>query len=208
MPLHDIKQKDELNVMAIWHITETSDALLKLINLSKEDLQKVNNFRLEKRKQEWLASRVLLNDILGFYPQTDYSENGKPFLRNNELHISISHTNKYAAVCVSQHPTSLDIEICAERIERVINRFIHDNEKEYIPYEQRLEYYTIIWSAKEALFKYFDVPAVIFKEHFFVHPFKLSDIGVLTTEFNYKGISRKIKFKFEATKQYTLVYHL
>ena len=44
--------------ISIWEITETLEELLQLSNVMS-----TADFNTEKRKKEWLASRLLLNEI-------------------------------------------------------------------------------------------------------------------------------------------------
>ncbi len=149
--------------VAIWHLTENLDELLDLIELSSEDKQTISQFKLDKRKQEWICSRLLLKQLLNEYPQIGYSTNGKPYLKNSDLHISISHTNGYVAVCAAHSPTALDIEIGSPRVEKAASRFVHDDEWKFIQDDEKISFLTLIWSAKETLYKYFDEWGVVFR---------------------------------------------
>ncbi len=194
--------------LAVWHITEDVNQLLLLIKLSQSDAERFNTFKLDKRKKEWLASRILLQELLGHYPEIEYSENGKPYLKGVSSHISISHTHGFAAASISNQPTALDIEICSQRVEKVADRFMHTLEKENIDLKNRIAYFTVIWSAKETLYKHFDVFGVDFKEQFLVHPFKIEDNKVLSCEFHHQDVIQELKLQYEVNNQYTLVYNL
>jgi len=207
MPIYSEITKDEDSVV-IWHITEDVNELLRLINLSSEDAEILDAFKLDKRKNEWLASRILLQGLLKHYPEIEYSKNGKPYLRNSESCISISHTNNFAAVSLSKGPTALDIEVCAQRVEKVANRFVHPDEEKYIDVEKRLTYLTVLWSAKETLYKYFDVFGVSFKEQFLIHPFVIDKKGMFNCEFKHQNITQKLTLHYEVNNHYILVYKL
>ena len=81
-------------------------------------------------------------------------------------HISISHATNYVSVALSHQPTALDIEIASLRVEKIANRFVHTNEWTYLSTSQRLKHFTLIWSAKETLYKHFDIQGILFKEQF------------------------------------------
>ena len=88
--------------IAIWEITETLEELLQLSNtISTAD------FNTEKRKKEWLASRLLLNDINPNY-SISYNAFGAPELNNGSF-ISISHSKGLVAIIISQRQVGLDI---------------------------------------------------------------------------------------------------
>lgn len=208
MPLERIIENNQGNKVAIWHLTEDLDDLLSIIQLSEEDIATVNSFKLDKRKLEWVCSRLILKQLTNCYPKISYTTNGKPYLTDQEQHISISHTNKYVAVSVSNQPTALDIEIVSTRVERAAKRFVHDEESTFITTEALNDYLTLIWCAKETLYKYFDEFGVVFKEHFRINPFELAPVGQMHSYCNYKSYNKNLILKFEVTPNYTLVYHL
>jgi len=207
MPLYSKTEKGDGQVV-VWHITESVEELLLRIDLSDEDAKRLSTFRLDKRKKEWLASRILLQCIIGCYPNIEYDKNGKPNLKGSKLCISISHTNGFAAVCVSNKPTAVDIEICSQRVEKVADRFVHPSEEAYVDDGVRTVYYTVLWSAKEALYKYYNVFGVIFKEQFIVHPFAIEKQNELSCEFHQEDVIQELKLHYEVNDKYTLVYNL
>ncbi|WP_430815809.1 4'-phosphopantetheinyl transferase superfamily protein [Carboxylicivirga sp. RSCT41] len=192
--------------VAIWKIDESSDELLSVLDISESDKLRLGTFKLERRKKEWLAARLLLQKMLGKYPEILYGGNGKPQLACESSYISISHTASYAAISVSDKPTALDIEICSERVEKVADRFVHNSEWEYIDKDEQSQYCTVLWCAKEAMYKHFDVFGVEFKEQFIVMPFDLKNEGRLQSEFINEGIIQKLALNFLINEDFTLVY--
>lgn len=95
---------------------------------------------------------------LNFEPIIKYSEKGKPFFPlNPQLYFSISHTNRYIALCFDSNPIGIDIEkqrICNQSI---ANRFFHKNEADYLSHiiDKNLkdQDFTKIWTLKEAYVK-------------------------------------------------------
>lgn len=206
MPLFDLKELDSCSTVAVWQITETVEELCALVDVPDSDKEKLETFKLDKRKQEWLATRVLLNKLLGFYPQIKYGENGKPFLGNSSYKISISHTKGYAAVCMSKHPTAIDIEIPSQRVNKISKRFVHPKEEAFIDDASRIKYLTILWSAKEALYKYYNIFGVEFKEQFLIYPFKLNDSRLLECNFTHNSVVHELQLRYELNEYYCIVY--
>lgn len=85
----------------IWKIEEPSEVLFALLQNRKEYLPQLELIRTEQRRREWLASRVLLQELTGGSALIAYHPNGAPYLSGSSLHISISHTKGYAAVPVT-----------------------------------------------------------------------------------------------------------
>ena len=76
----------------IWKIEESSEVLLSLLRNREEHLPQLELIRTEQRRREWLACRVLLQELTGGPVCVAYRPNGAPYLSGSSLHISISHT--------------------------------------------------------------------------------------------------------------------
>jgi len=208
MPIEQIINPSAQHKVAVWRVTESLDELLQLITLSTQDGETVNSFRLEKRKKEWLACRILLQHLIGKYPQIEYKKSGKPFLANHTYHISLSHTDGFVAASVSTQPTALDIEICSPRVEKVAQRYMHDKEWAFVDDNQHLSYLTLIWSAKETLFKHFDESMVVFKDHFRIAPFQLNSEGSFQASCFFYDETINLQLDYLHLPEFVLVYHL
>jgi phosphopantetheinyl transferase len=96
--------------------------------------------------------------LSGLLPGEDreilYNTHGKPFLREQRIHISLSHSGEFAAAIVSDHsPVGIDIEKEGPRILRVAERFMTPGELENARGEHFREKLYIHWCAKEAVYK-------------------------------------------------------
>jgi phosphopantetheinyl transferase len=110
----------------VWKIEESPDELLSRFEQRAADLLPAD-MRTEKRKQEWLAVRLLLKELLGEEARIAYQPNGAPCLPEKNLHISISHTKGYAAVILNgESPTGIDIEYLNDRVLKVRSRFMSE----------------------------------------------------------------------------------
>ena len=107
--------------------------------LSSNELSYLSTVKLEKRKKEFIASHSLLRmirrEILGFEnEEMFYNEYGKPSLTHLEFDFSISHTEGFVALLISDIPNvkiGVDIQkkfsnIKAEK--RVEERFLKNKE--------------------------------------------------------------------------------
>ena len=81
-----------------------------------------------------------------------YSKTGKPYIKDNPLYISISHSGDYAAAAVAESPVGIDIETVSIVKDSVKKRVCTDNEIKYIN-ETGVESFYKIWTYKEAFFK-------------------------------------------------------
>ncbi len=160
---HNINQHTRL---AVWRIEEPEDFFLEEVPL-KQDVT-----HPYKRLQH-LAGRYLLRVLFPDFPleEIQVADTKKPFLPGEHYHFSISHSGNFAAAIASSiSRVGIDIELITPRIERISAKFLAEGEKEFLRnwelFDQlRLELTTVIWSAKEALFKWYGAGKVDFREH-------------------------------------------
>lgn len=101
------------------------------------------------------AQQLLRYAFPGLTERYAHLESGRPFVPEMpECRISVSHSLHHVAVAVSfTGPVSgIDIEDNPERAERLAEKFVHEQEYAFIE-EGKLSF-GILWSAKEAVYKY------------------------------------------------------
>ena len=64
--------------------------------------------------------------------------------------ISLSHSRSYVAVIYSKYNVAIDIEEYRQQILKITSKFVRDDEKSVFT---NLEDLTVLWSAKETMFK-------------------------------------------------------
>ena len=137
--------------IGVWHITEEEGFFLKQVPVQREITHP------HKRLQH-LAGRLLLKEL---YPQFPVelirvADTRKPFLANEPFHFSISHCGDYAAALVSTaYRAGVDVELKNNRIDRIIHKFLSEAEQELLPADAFTETATLLWSAKESIYKWF-----------------------------------------------------
>jgi phosphopantetheinyl transferase len=186
MPIIQRTNLNQNTVLAVWKITESRDELLALFTGHFKDAGPNRHDNLH-----WLASRLLIEHLFEGLPATlSKDEFNKPSLEVNgeSCFISITHSFEYAAVMVStKTPVAIDLERVDDRVIRVSRKFIRADE-EYDGADITLRY-TLIWSAKETLYKLHGAKELDFKEHLRITP--LSDTEL-------KGEILKPGYEFEA----------
>ncbi|MDO4218700.1 MAG: 4'-phosphopantetheinyl transferase superfamily protein [Synergistaceae bacterium] len=88
--------------------------------------------------------------LYGSNAEIQYSEKGKPFLKNNNTHISISHSGHYAVAAVGTCRVGIDIEEVKSIEDAVIKRVTTRNEQAQI---KNLRDFYRLWTAKECILK-------------------------------------------------------
>lgn len=160
MPLFYQKDINVDTKLGIWKIEENED-FFKTYVPSHRDVTHPH-----KRLQH-LSGRFLLKYLFPYFPShlIQIADTRKPFLADETFHFSISHCGDYAAAIVSRkYRVGIDIEIPTEKVKRISHKFV--SEDEFINLNPAdLSDFTQIWSAKEAVFKWYGEGEVDFRQH-------------------------------------------
>jgi phosphopantetheinyl transferase len=168
--------------LLIWKASETLEELESRFVFSEHQRMEYEAIPLAKRKQEWLLARILLQIALEG-AELRFAPNGKPLLTETH-HISISHSGDLAGILVADHNIGLDIQGVDEKLEKIAKKYCHQDELARAGWDANpLEYLTIIWSAKEAVFKFFG-EEVHFAKEMVTRPFTTSQEMI---ELDYQG---------------------
>jgi len=179
MPLILTKKINYDLSLNVWRLDETLEDLNAQVILDVEEENYLNSFGNVTRKKQWLGYRILLQHLLeGKRIKICYDQFGKPFIPGSECHLSVSHSVDYVAAIINRKGhIGIDIERIRERIERVKDRFLSEEELKNIGAEQRLEKLHICWGAKESLYKWYGKPDVDFKADMMLEQFHYLCIG-------------------------------
>ena len=132
-----------------------------------------------------------------------YDDSGKPFI-NSDLNISISHSNCMAAIVFSEHnEVGIDIEHKKKKIINIQDKFLNDSEKLENEYQYNVDYLTMIWTAKESIYKALGIKGVSFSDNIII-----KNINKNKSHGYYINGKEKYKFdlKFFSIEEYILCY--
>ncbi len=200
-------QSGENNSIIVWHSTEPLAELLENARLSVSEHAKWSTFLSNARKREWLTVRNAIQLLLpgNSAEAIQYDENGKPKLADKS--ISISHSNDFIAVMVSEKGNiGIDIEEIGTRIERLSQKFLSQNEKQYGYSSKHIEKLHVMWGAKEVLFKIHSIGNLIFITDLLVHPFIYTGSGVVQASILKKGFEKDYSVNYLQMNDYMLVW--
>lgn len=110
----------------------------------------------EKKTAERKLMLSLLREELNDPSATiRYKESGQPFVAGHpHLFISISHSNGWCALAVSEkHPVGSDIQTFTSRLERGMDYFVNQQERQGFKENPDLRKLYLTWCAKEAVYK-------------------------------------------------------
>ena len=158
-----------------WSCCDTAD-------LSREDLQQaylqlspsrkehIDRLRQPEDKVRSLAGELLVHRLLQeHYGITDAvlhrKENGQPYLKGCDLHVSIAHCERMVACAISSEPVGIDVErirpikpdicrhVCTQEEKAYVLAGCQRAEEIIFRKPEVLRRFFEIWTAKEAYFK-------------------------------------------------------
>ena len=163
MPVFFQQQINDSTRLGIWKIEETEEFFRSNVPLHRDVTHP------HKRLQH-LAGRFLLQYLFPDFPYEliKIADTRKPFLPDEQYHFSISHCGDYAAAIVSKDKrVGIDIEIPTEKISKIMYKFLSAKEHEQFhliqPDKDRIPFSTLLWSAKESVFKWYGNGGVDFR---------------------------------------------
>lgn len=151
--------------IGIWQIEEHKDFFLKKIPISLPSYS-------SKRMLQHLAGRYLLNELYPDFPYQNITitKHNRPYLTDNSIHFSISHSGNYAAAIIATHnPVGIDIEMFSNKAVRVQHKFL--SPEEVILGEKNgnaAKVFTTMWSCKESIYKWYAQPFTSLKENIII----------------------------------------
>lgn len=159
----------------------------------------------------WPASRLLIKIL---FPSSSIQlikdEYNKPhvLIDGKQMFISITHSHQYASVMVSgEHQVALDMELIDHRIERVAQKFMTEQEFSFMDAQHKRQMQTVIWSAKESLYKYYGKKELDFKKHLAIAPFAWhNQIVELTGYIQKNNLNMALTVHVEVIEDYVLTY--
>jgi len=164
MPIFFQHQINEATRLGIWKIEETEEFF-------KGNVPQHRDVTHPHKRLQHLAGRFLLQFLFPDFPYNliEIADTRKPFLPNEQYHFSISHCGDYAAAIVSKTDrVGLDIEIPTEKISHIMYKFLTAKEHELFhlidPDINRLPFATLLWSAKESVFKWYGSGGIDFRK--------------------------------------------
>lgn len=149
-----IFQKTGVNgcVIYVWEVLSPWDKLIKTPLFNEEEKNSCLLFKSDKRKTEYLAARLALKTLFNKDTKIKYHSSGQPYIKE-KTHLSISHSNTYLAVTLSEEPVGIDIEKPSDKLRHVVQRILSGKENIAFQKNSNLENACRLWSIKEAVFK-------------------------------------------------------
>lgn len=206
MALYKSLTVNKTTKVLIWKIEESLSELQEGITLSKNSSTRLNSMKSELHQRGFVSIRHLLKEV--GYTDADliYDEFGKPHLKDGKF-ISITHSFTFTAIIVSDDlPVGIDIEKQRDKILKIAHKFTPFEEYKTIANATALiSKLTIVWGAKESLYKIFGKKKLLFLHHIYIEDFKFADEKTTGT-IRYNGKEASYKIQFLEFEEFTCVY--
>lgn len=204
MPLFKTIHYNATTQILVWKITETFEELFDTVVLNENNSIRLAGMKSQLHQRAFLSVRKLF--YLAGYTDFDlyYDEFGKPHLKDGK-HISITHSHEFSAIILSDETVGIDMELQRDKIIKIADKFC-DSEFQYLTdNEEYLRKLTVIWGAKEAIFKIRNEKGISFKNHIKVNSFDL-EVKETIAELHFDNLITDFKVYFEEMEGFTLVY--
>lgn len=208
MPVVNIEQHPNGSTTAVWEITETEEMLMQYISNPNRVLEELSATTHPQRRLERLAVRALLNKLSAGDRCLRYHDNGRPFFANSTANISISHTKRFAAIIYNEKTlVGCDIECYTRDFSTVKQKALSNVEREYLIDRQHNLQLSILWCAKEAVYKCVVEDGIDFAAQIFIQPFLPEEKGKLTALYTGStGLTTKFDLRYKTIDDHIMVW--
>ncbi len=182
MPLHSITPLPGGSRLGLWHLTEAVADLWPLLADAPAYATLLPARADGPRQAQWLAGRVLVQYLLAAAGQPlaplRNDDTGRPFLAGSEPQpaVSLSHSGAWVAALLAAPGTALgiDVEVVRDKAQRIARKFLNEEEQAALAAaklghtfdrEAEIEVYSLLWSAKETLYKLAGQRGIIFRDN-------------------------------------------
>ncbi len=173
--------------IGVWHVTESEAELRAMTSIPSDELEEISYIKSESLRKQKLAVRALLDTMIEGKVYLSHHDNGKPYLENDATSISITHTDKFVAIILSD---GAEVGIDCESLDRdfsvVEKKALSEDEIDDLDDNKRNEQLAIYWCAKEAIYKLTSQYNVDFAEQIELDSFRIHHEGDLSATFTDK----------------------
>lgn len=205
MPLYKTITVDEHTKVFIWKVEESFEWLSEGIELTEHCRKRVDGMKSEIHRRGFMSIRHLMAEA--GYKDHDlyYDDLGKPHLKDDQ-YISITHSFNFTAIIISNKDVGIDIEKQRNKILKIASKFTPLDEYHTLANEEALiRKLTIVWGAKESVYKMLAQPGIGFLQHINVTDFDFDDAET-TTHVRYNGIDAWFDISFLEFENFTCVH--
>ncbi|MBQ7269893.1 MAG: 4'-phosphopantetheinyl transferase superfamily protein [Bacteroidales bacterium] len=194
--------------LGVWQISETETQLRAMTSIPSDELEEISFIKSESLRKQKLAVRALLDVMFEEKVYLSHHDNGKPYIENNAVNISITHTDKYVAIILHEsEEVGIDCESLDRDFSAVEKKALSEEEIDDLDDEKRNEQLAIYWCAKEAVYKKMSQYKVDFAEQIEVESFRVRGEGEIEATFTHKdGYEEDLELQYITFDRHVLVW--
>ncbi len=195
MPLFYQQNINDTTRLGVWKIEENENFFALDVPLHREITHP------HKRLQH-LAGRFLLPNLFHDFQNSEIAiaDTRKPFLPDEQYHFSISHCGDFAAAIVSSDKrVGIDIELVTPRVEKIKYKFLNIQELDFVHslhINDQVSLLTVLWGAKEAMFKWWGRGDVDFSKVLLTQPFLFAEKGTIPALFRKESMQVPLEIHY------------
>lgn len=220
MPLHRLLRLSPTAVLGLWHRTEAAADLWPLLpGAGAPYAALLPPTAGPDRQGQWLAGRVLAHAVAAeLWPGApnllvrNDAATGRPFVEGPGVPagavVSLSHSGAWAAALLATGGrVGVDVELVRDKARRIAPKFLSATELAGAQGVDTDAHFTLLWSAKETLYKLAEQRGLIFKVQLLLEPFAAAPAGEIPAMLRLAdGQSRHRICYFQPAAGYVLTY--
>ncbi|MCQ2174265.1 MAG: 4'-phosphopantetheinyl transferase superfamily protein [Bacteroidales bacterium] len=210
MALYLIKDLDDdyHSRIGVWQISESEEELRSISSVPSDELEEISYIKNESVRKQKLAVRALLDAMFEEKVYLSHHDNGKPYIENNAINISITHTDKYVAIILAEdEEAGIDCESMDRDFSAVEKKALSEDEIDDLDDDRRNEQLAIYWCAKEAIYKKMSQYKLDFAEQIEISEFSPKGEGELEATFiNKDGFEEELDLQYMTFDRHVLVW--
>jgi 4'-phosphopantetheinyl transferase len=208
MPLYKTIRVNDFTKVFVWKIEESLEDLTVGIELTELSKKRVETMKSVLHQQGFMSVRQLLKQAGYVDADVYYDAFGKPHLKDKN-YLSITHSFTFTAIIISEKkPVGIDVEKNRDKIVKIAHKFTPIEEYNTIAnHDALVSKLTIVWGAKESLYKIYGKKKLRFLHHIYIEDFSFIDTKT-TGVIKYEGHVSTHNIHFLEFEDFTCVYAL
>ncbi len=205
MPIYKTITVNSHTKVLIWKVEESEEELKQGIQLTEKSQLRYNGMKSEVHRKGFLSIRHLLNAVGYEDVDVNYDEKGKPHL-NDSSFISMTHSFQFTGIIIGKKEVGIDIEMQREKIKKIAPKFTPIEEYRNLGNgEDLVRKLTIVWGAKEALYKLYGKRGLLFLHDILVHDFNFEALQTFASV-THQNKTNDYRLHFIEFEGFTCVY--
>jgi 4'-phosphopantetheinyl transferase len=206
MPLYKTIRVNDFTKVLVWKIDETLEDLTMGIKLTERNKKRVEAMKSVLHQKGFMSVRQLLKQAGYADADVFYDAFGKPHLKDKN-YLSITHSFTFTAIIISKKkPVGIDVEKQRDKIVKIAHKFTPIEEYNTLAnHEALVSKLTVVWGAKESLYKIYGKKKLRFLHHIYIEDFLFIDTKT-TGVIKYEGHVSTHSIHFFEFEGFTCVY--